>query len=77
MSLLMVGSDGWHCVDDDRLRQARLIRILFEMFGIDAFSEGLTPGELEVPTVQLLRELPRLVARLQQEGFCCGSGASR
>jgi non-specific serine/threonine protein kinase len=75
MSLLMVGSDGWHCVEDDRLSQARLIRILFEMFGIDSFGEGLTPGGLEVPSAQLLRELPRLVARLQQEGFLLRIGS--
>ena len=75
MSLLIVGSEGWHCVEDDRHSQARLIRILFEMFGVDAFTEGATPGGLEVPTVQLLRELPRLVARLQQEGFMLRIGS--
>ncbi len=75
MSLLMVGSDGWHCVEDDRLSQARLVRILFEMFGVDAFGEDLPPGGLEVPSAQLLKELPRLVARLQQEGFLLRIGS--
>src|SRR6185369_14260633 len=69
MFLLMAGSDGWQCVDDDRRNQVRLIRILYEMFGLDAFGDGLTPGALEVPAPQLLRELPRLMPRLQQEGF--------
>ncbi|MFA7059194.1 MAG: DEAD/DEAH box helicase [Pedobacter sp.] len=69
MSLLMVGSDGWHCVEDNRRSQARLIRILFEIFGMDAFCGGLTPCELELPTAHLLKKLPQLMERLQQEGF--------
>jgi len=75
VSLLMAGSDGWLCVDDDVRSQARIIQLLFETFGIDAFGDDLPPCGVEVSTAQLLKELPRLAAQLQREGFMLRIGS--
>ncbi len=75
MSLLMAGPEGWHCLEDNRQSQARLIRILYEIFGLDAFSDESAAGGIELSTVQLTKELPLLVERLQQDGFSLRIGS--
>ncbi len=67
--LVRVASDGWHFAEDDRRLQAHLLRIMFEMFGAEAFSSGPMPGEVKLSAEHLLRELPQLAARLQKGGF--------
>ncbi|MFH1027434.1 MAG: DEAD/DEAH box helicase, partial [Pseudomonadota bacterium] len=60
---------GWRFLKDDYRPQARLMRILYDMFGLDAFVNGLAPVRMELATGRLLKELPLLTARLQAEGF--------
>jgi len=69
MMLIMAMPDGWHAVEDDCATQARMLQILYEMFGAEAFSSAVLPGTLELPTELFLQELPRLAARLAREGF--------
>jgi non-specific serine/threonine protein kinase len=69
--LLMIQAmpDGWCFAEDDRLAQIRLVRILHDLFGVDAFDAGGSPGEMMVKQEQLLPVLPLLAGRLQQDGF--------
>jgi len=60
---------GWRFLKDDHRTQARLMRILYELFGLDAFADGLAPVRMELATDKLLKALPPLMARLQAEGF--------
>ncbi|MBI2353533.1 MAG: DEAD/DEAH box helicase [Deltaproteobacteria bacterium] len=67
--LLRAAPDGWRFLADDRASQARLLRIVFELFGADAFSSSFMPGGGEVPGELLSAELPRLASRLREGGF--------
>jgi non-specific serine/threonine protein kinase len=67
--IVMASTDGWHFLKDDHHTQARLMRILYNQFGLDSFGNGLVPGEIELATDRLLKELPQLTAHLQAEGF--------
>lgn len=75
MIIVMATADGWHFLKDDHRSQARMLRTLYDMFGLDAFVGGSAPGELEVATTRLLKELPLLAARLQTEGFSLRIGS--
>jgi superfamily II DNA or RNA helicase len=75
MMLIMAMPDGWHAVEDDCTTQTRMVRILYEMFGTDAFSGGSMPGKLELSTELFLRELPSLASRLGTEGFSLRIGS--
>lgn len=75
MLLLQATPDGWHCVEDDRHRQADLMRILFELFGLEAFTGNVyVPGWIGIPRERLLKDLPELVSRLQAEDFALRIG---
>jgi non-specific serine/threonine protein kinase len=67
--MIQVMPDGWHFAEDDRLKQIRLVRILHDLFGADAFDAGDSPGEMMVKQEQLLPVLPLLAERLRQGGF--------
>ncbi len=67
--ILTAASDGWHFLKDDHRSQARMMRILYDQFGLDAFVSDRTSLRVELATATLLKELPRLSARLQREGF--------
>ncbi len=61
--------DGWVFARDDCKAQIRLVRILYELFGADAFDAGGRPGEMSVKRDDLLPLLPELAGRLQRGGF--------
>ena len=67
--LIRIASDGWRFAEEDRHQQARLVQIMFEMFGADAFSPAGMPGEVELAADILLRDLPQFAARLRDAGF--------
>jgi SNF2 domain-containing protein/helicase-like protein len=67
--MIQAAADGWRFAEDDRLAQIRLVRILHDLFGVDAFDAGASPGEMTVEQEQLLPLLPLLAGRLQQGGF--------
>ena len=61
--------DGWQFVEDNRAAQAQLVRIIFELFGPDAFTDGLLPAAARLPSQLFMQELPRLAQRLEERGF--------
>ncbi len=75
MIIVLATPDGWRLLKDDVRRQAKLMRILFEMFGLDAFVDGFVPIKVELATSKLLKELPQLSMRLQAEGFSLRIGS--
>ena len=60
---------GWRFLRDEYREQARLLKILYDTFGLEAFVGGDHPIRLEVPTDKLLKELPQLTSLLQQHKF--------
>ena len=75
MVLLLATPDGWQCVEDDRRYQVRLLKMLFQMFGLESFGNSFDPGAIELSTELFLRELPHLMSCLQSEGFSLRLGA--
>lgn len=68
--LLQASPKGWGLVEEDRRKQAQLMRILFEMFGLEAFAADSVTGRLQIISSQLLsRGLSFLTSCLQSEGF--------
>jgi hypothetical protein len=63
-------------IEEDRRCQARLMRILCELFGPDAFlCDVNAPRWLGLSRELLLKDLPRLLSRLQAEGFALRTGS--
>ena len=72
---LLATQQGWQSVRDDRLSQARLMRLLYHSFEAEPFLDDPDlPGGLALPAALLLQELPRLVARLEEHGFSLRMG---
>ncbi len=68
--LLLASTTGWCLVEEDRRKQAQLLRILFEMFGLEAFAADPVTGRLQIISSQLLSKgLSFLTSCLQSEGF--------
>lgn len=67
--------DGWQFLNDDVRSQARLVKILYELFGLDAFEGEESPLGACVATARLLKELPHLTARLGEAGFSLRIGS--
>lgn len=68
--LLLAAPDGWKVVEDDRSRQIRLMKILFEQFGLEAFVADPATGGLQILHSRLMAKgLPFLSSLLQSEGF--------
>jgi superfamily II DNA or RNA helicase len=66
---------GWHFLKDDQRSQAKLMRILYETFGLESFADNFVSVKVEVDTVKLLKVLPQLTVRLQGEGFVLRIGS--
>jgi len=73
--IAMATPEGWYFLNDDHRSQARLMRILYDLFGLDAFVNGKDSVMLELATNRFLKELPLLTARLQSEGFALRIGS--
>ncbi len=74
--LLVAAPEGWRCIEEDRRKQARMMRILFEMFGVEAFVANPETGGLQIMGQRLLpKDLPNLISRLQAEGFSLRIGS--
>lgn len=67
--IAVAAADGWHLPRDDQHFQAGMMRILYDIFGLDAFEFDGMSIRLELPAATLLKGLPRLTARLQENGF--------
>ena len=68
--LLLANPKGWCLVEEDRLKQVQLMRILFELFGLEAFTADPVTSGLQVLTSQLqAKGLSYLTSCLQTAGF--------
>ncbi len=61
--------DGWRFAEDDRTTQVRLMRILYELFGVELLEMWEKPGEMTLKQKEVIGMLPLLSEKLQQEGF--------
>lgn len=68
-------ADGWRFLREDLRTQARLVRILYELFGLESFADDAAALRMELAPDRLLRELPHLTARLQEDGFALHIGS--
>lgn len=75
MIIALATPDGWQFLKDDHRAQARLMRIVYELFGLEVFVDTTLPVKIELAPGKLLKELPRLAARLQEEGFALRIGS--
>jgi non-specific serine/threonine protein kinase len=75
MIIARATSSGWNFLRDDFHAQSRMLEILYDIFGLDSFCSGVMPGEIELSTDKLLKELPALSARLQARGFSLRIGS--
>jgi non-specific serine/threonine protein kinase len=69
--LLMLNAqpDGWRFVEDDPGTQAKLVRIVFDLFGADCFSQGELPGSAELPVGLFMQQLQTLARKLEENSF--------
>ena len=73
--IVMATVDCWYFLEEDRRSQAWLMKILYELFGLEAFVSGTVPGEIELVTGKLLKVLPPLIEQLQKSGFLLRIGS--
>jgi hypothetical protein len=69
MLLMFATPDGWRFGIEDRSVQARLVRLLYCLFGLDPFADGEVPCAMELRREILLPRLGELAAALDREGF--------
>ncbi len=69
MLCVIATRQGWRFGIEDRSAQARMIRLLYSIFGLDCFTDGEWPCSMEIPGKELLPRMGELVAALEQEGF--------
>lgn len=67
--MVQASDDGWVFAHDDRSSQIRLLKVVYDLFGVEVFDISGRPGEMLVDRSELLARLPDLSARMQQEGF--------
>lgn len=74
-SVMMATNEGWYFLQDDHRRQADMLRILYNLFGLEVFTAAGAPGEIELNSAKLLKALPQLTEQLQTEGFALRIGS--
>jgi non-specific serine/threonine protein kinase len=77
--IAMATPDGWRFLEEDHRSQARLMRVLYEIFGLDSFVSqsvpDIIPITVEYPTGKFMKEMPILMERLHSEGFSLRIGS--
>ncbi|HIJ94739.1 MAG TPA: DEAD/DEAH box helicase [Desulfuromonadales bacterium] len=68
-TLLIATSDGWIRVEEDLRIQARLMRVLFEVLGLEALCTDASGGLAYGPSSLSSRVVVELTSRLQSQGF--------
>jgi non-specific serine/threonine protein kinase len=66
--MIQATPDGWRFAPDDRKAQIRLMKLLYDFFGIELFEAWDGNGGMMVRQEELLGVLPRLADRLREEG---------
>ncbi|MFZ4858531.1 MAG: DEAD/DEAH box helicase [Desulfuromonadaceae bacterium] len=74
-TIIYATPDGWRFLKDEHRRQAALLRILYDTFGLDSFVDNFVSVKVEVASSKLLQALPGLTQRLQSEGFALRIGS--
>lgn len=67
--VLYAALNGWQLIEDDRMQQLTLVRIMHELLGNEPFEQAYTSGGAELPVEQFTVLLPVLLQRLGQHGF--------
>ena len=75
MLIATAAPSNWSFLTDDHPLQARMMRILYEQFGLEAFMDDFVSVKVEVTTDKLLKVLQQLTACLQAEGFSLRIGS--
>lgn len=60
--------DGWRCTRRDRREQARLLQLLYELYGHEYFIDTPSPGTVRLPMPLFLKTVPQLMERLNRLG---------
>lgn len=74
--ILMATPAGWNFLHESLREQAGILKILYEMFGLEAFDSGETLGKLTVNRAKLQKILPDLIDRLHLDGYSLNLGAA-
>ncbi len=69
MLLISATPGGWRFGIDDRPAQARLMKLLYDRFGLSAFVDGELPCTMELDREELIPRLGELAADLSRAGF--------
>jgi non-specific serine/threonine protein kinase len=67
--LIYAQTDGWQLIEDSRIQQLELVRIIYNLLGNEPFEHAHIPAGAVLPSEQLARLLPTLLQRLGQHGF--------
>lgn len=67
--IIQAARGKWLLSEDDRLAQAKMVQILYEAFGMEAFSEPGVVARLNVRREDLLKQLPLLAEKFRKSGF--------
>jgi len=59
----------WLLSEDDRMAQVRMVQILYETFGMEAFAEPGVVARVSVKREELFKQLPLLAEKLERNGF--------
>ena len=73
--LLTAYQDGWQLVTVDNRTQVGMMRILYEIFGLEAFECAAAMCALEVPLERFIQNMPDLMSKLQAQGFSLRIGS--
>jgi non-specific serine/threonine protein kinase len=74
--MIQARPDGWRFAQDDRKAQIRVMKVLYDFFGIGLFDVRDEDCGMMVSREELLGVLPRLADRLQQEGVLLRLGGN-
>ncbi|HJV66154.1 MAG TPA: DEAD/DEAH box helicase [Geomonas sp.] len=72
--LLQLLGRQWVGIAHEVERQAALLRVLYEIFGVEVFSAAEAPGELSIDRKLFMRNLSWLRSALRAEGFALAMG---
>ena len=67
--LIYAKTDGWQLIEDSRIQQLELVRIIYNLLGNEPFEHAHVPAGAVLPSEQLAKLLPPLLQRLGQHGF--------
>ena len=67
-TVLTAHNDGWYLIREERQTQARMLKVLVDLFGAEAFVDDPFPGTIIVSRQELFKHVPELMTRLATLG---------